>query len=156
MNWTLAICIGFVSLICAINFCAGMHQAWRLSRMRIGVCEGRIISAELLQGRELANGSQRITTFVPALKYAYTVRGIMHTGDRISLAVIGDSNKSAAAKRLMPYTEGASVLVFFDEADPSSSYLINPRKHIRTSILIPMGFLLFGFGMVWFLCKMLG
>ena len=156
MSATLAICIGFVSLICGINVCAGMLQAWRLSRIRIGVCEGRIISAELVQGRELAKGSQRITTFVPAMKYTYLVRGIMHTGNRISLAVIGDSNKYAAAKRLMPYTEGASVLVFFDEADPSSSYLVNPRKHILTSILISMGFVLFGFGMVWFLCKMLG
>jgi hypothetical protein len=81
---------------------------------------------------------------------------MVHTGNRISFAVVGDSNKSAAAKRLMPYTEGASVLVFFDEAYPSSSYLVNPRKHIRTSILISMGFVLFGFGMVWFLCKMLG
>lgn len=151
MSTAIAICIGFVSLICGINVCAGMLQAWRLSRIRIGVCEGRIISAELVQGPDLGGDSECLAIFYPAVKYTYLVRGIMHTGNRISLAVVGDSNKSAAAKRLMPYTEGASVLVFFDEADPSSSYLVNPRKHIRTSILISMGFVLFGFGMVWFL-----
>ncbi len=156
MNWTLAICIGFVSLICGINVFAGMLQAWRLSRMRIGQSKGRIISSQLVAGGELPGHSKHITTFFPAVNYSYEVCGTPYTGNRISLAVIGDSNKSAAAKRLMPYTEGASVLVFFDEADPSSSYLINPRKHIRTSILISMGFVLFGFGMVWFLCKMLG
>lgn len=156
MSTTLAICIGFVSLICAINFCAGMLQAWRLSRIRVGECEGRIISAELVQGSDLGGDSERLTIFYPAVKYTYLVRGMVHTGNRISFAVVGNSNKAAAAKRLKPYTEGASVLVFFDEADPSSSYLVNPRKHIRISILISMGFVLFGFGMVWFLCKMLG
>ena len=121
----------------------------------MGQCQGRVLSAGLAQGRDMTYGTRRIETFVPHVEYSYQVGGISHSGNRISLAVIGDSNRNAARKRISPYKVDSEVCVFYDESDPSSSYLVDPRRHIRTSLLVPAGFALFGIGMIWFLSAML-
>ncbi len=83
--------------------------------------------------------------FSPKVEYTYNVSGESMKGNVISFLRVQTSNTSGTKKRLRRYPVGAQVEVFFNIEQPEQSYLINPRKHIWTTLGVVTGFVLIGY-----------
>jgi hypothetical protein len=136
-------CLIFVNAIVLVNMIAGIRQALKLGRLRIGTCCGVITRSGIGQREEL-HRSKKIQMLSPQVEYTYEVSGHPMKGDAISFLAVRSSKPSAALKRLSSYPVGAQVEVFFNIDQPEQSYLINPKKHIWTTLGVMVIFVLFG------------
>jgi len=139
-----AACLIFVNAIVLVNLIAGIRQAFKLGRLRIGTCGGLITRSGIGEREEWLGGSRKIQMFSPQVEYTYEVSGQPMKGDVISFLAVRSSKPSAALKRLSSYPVGAQVEVFFNIDQPEQSYLINPKKHIGTTLGVMAIFVLLG------------
>jgi hypothetical protein len=138
-------CLIFVNSIVLINLIAGIWQAWKLGRLRIGTCRGVITRSEVEEHDEWRGRSRNLRMCSPKVEYTYNVSGESMKGNVISFLRVQTSNTSGTKKRLRRYPVGAQVEVFFNIEQPEQSYLINPRKHIWTTLGVVTGFVLIGY-----------
>lgn len=62
--------------------------------------------------------------WVSEVRYAYTVDGVAHTGNRLQAFGRRHMTKEEVLKELAPFPVGARVKVFYDPAKPENSVLI--------------------------------
>lgn len=143
--------IGGIAGTCTV---VALFQAWKLARRDIRRCEGVILSSRLESGPDaLVHNAPAM--FWPSIRYRYQPGAEALESEQISVAQVRTTNRAQAAARLAPFPEGASVHVFYDAADPREAWLINPRKHIATNLLLALAFAAVGSGLSWLLKVMM-
>ena len=77
-------------------------------------------------------------TYEAVVTYSYSVDGVDHEGDRISIGAAGSGDPELAEAIRGRYPVGGEVPVHYDPSDPASSVL-EPGVHGSTYILAIIG-----------------
>lgn len=132
-------------------FAIGSFVAWQqLQRLWLAAAsrawhtvEGEVLVARLLEFNDDRNGD----TFMPEVRYRYTVRGVTHEGHRIGYSALPTTDYSESLALIRDIRAGQAVTVHYDPADPRRAVLV---PGYDAGNVAAVGVTLLGFGAAFF------
>ena len=100
--------------------------------------EGTIIISESDESSRYENGRTRYF-YNAKIKYQYSINGILYTGSRVSICVMGNGSKSWALSYLQKYPVGKKVKVYYCPRFPGISILqtgFKKNNYVYVSIIL--------------------
>jgi hypothetical protein len=99
------------------------YRRMAAAALRWPVAEGVVLAAEVV--KRTSKSDDEFDSYLPKLRYAYTVDGIRYEGDviRIGLADLGYVNETQARDHMARYPVGAAIAVRYDPQHPHGAVL---------------------------------
>ncbi|MRR39066.1 DUF3592 domain-containing protein [bacterium] len=97
--------------------------------------QARVIESALEKASRTNVDGPDTTEFIPHVRYAYTVLGREYTSNRISFAPL-TTNQSPAEQILSRYPAGATVMVYYNPAQPDQAVLERSGGSLWVSLVI--------------------
>jgi hypothetical protein len=110
--------IGFVLISRAMHY-----RRVAATAVQWPVAEGVVRAAEVI--KRTSKSDDEFDSYLPKLRYAYTVNGVGYEGDviRIGLQDLGYFQEKQACDHLARYPVGAAIAVRYDPQNPQSAVL---------------------------------
>ncbi|HLG83256.1 MAG TPA: DUF3592 domain-containing protein [Bradyrhizobium sp.] len=110
--------IGFVLLSRAMRYRRAAAAA-----MQWPVADGVVLATDIV--KRISKSDDEFDSYVPRVRYAYTVDGVRREGDviRIGLGDLGYVREQQARDHLARYPVGASIAVRYDPQQPQAAVL---------------------------------
>ena len=123
------------------------HQHWKVTtyEQTTGTVQIATMDSEMRYDDDSAGGERH---YEPRVVYGYVVDGRTYTNDDISVGSDTFTERRQDADTVLdPYEQGGSTTVYYDPADPASSFLAPRYEFFPGGVLFALGMLLLADGL---------
>lgn len=111
--------------------------------------EGRIVMSRVHQVTNTSHGhtSHGMTSYMPDVKYTYSVMGNAYQGHRIGFGASMSGSESKARQVVALYSHDATCAVYYNPQNPAQAVLERKVQNNASALIVAIASLLIGIGL---------